>query len=206
MATKRDDLDYHVALIRLVGAYFKAGSVKGAAELIGIGQQTAKNMLYQGRAYARVANNDELVRHFWKALARHGVREEFGLSQRKLRYHFDDEYREKVRKMARDGMRKKRRSETTGLQAHYDRLIVTQGNVCAVCGMAEGARRNKDGKPVRLSVDHDHQSGAIRELLCSGCNLMLGCAKDDPVRLEKGAAYLRRHAQATSHKNNSEAA
>lgn len=204
---RASDKEFRVVELRLIGAFFAAGTVKGAADLVGMGEQTVKNVLMAARNRNQVADNHELVRRYWKALTKHAaIRTEFGLSQRTLRYHFDEEYRERAKKQARDGMRKKRKVENSWLGEHYDRLIVTQGNICAVCGLAEGARRNKEGNPIRLSVDHDHETGQIRELLCSGCNLMLGCAKDDPARLEAGAAYLRRHAQATQHNKTSEAA
>lgn len=42
-----------------------------------------------------------------------------------------------------------------------------------------------------IKVDHDHQSGAARGLLCNQCNLMLGICHDDPQRLHRAALYLR---------------
>jgi hypothetical protein len=44
-----------------------------------------------------------------------------------------------------------------------------------------------------LSVDHDHVTGAVRGLLCSNCNLVLGYACDDVTVLQKAIGYLRRH-------------
>lgn len=44
----------------------------------------------------------------------------------------------------------------------------------------------------RLSRDHDHVTGKFRGWLCTGCNLSAGCLKDDPLRVDKLAAYLRR--------------
>lgn len=48
----------------------------------------------------------------------------------------------------------------------YDTMLAQQGGGCAVCGTAP------DGK--RLHIDHCHQSGRVRALLCSPCNLALG--------------------------------
>ncbi len=70
-------------------------------------------------------------------------------------------------------------------KAAYERLLAAQGNGCAICGACP-----KPGK--RLHVDHDHQSGKIRGLLCRIHNLGLGHFQDDPILLEQGAAYLRR--------------
>lgn len=78
-------------------------------------------------------------------------------------------------------------------RVHYVELAERQGHVCAICGCAEVAA-TKMGGTRKLAVDHCHQTGRIRELLCLRCNTMLGSAKDDPDRLERAAAYLRKHA------------
>jgi DNA-binding CsgD family transcriptional regulator len=196
----RDSEIHSPAELKGIAALYKTGTYAQAAELLGVATQTLKNQMLWARRKARVDTNEDLYRMYWKALAKDvELRSVVGLNPRQIRYRFDAEYRDKVRKQAREGMRKVRAAQSVGLREHYDRLIVTQGNVCAICGKAEGARRDKEGRPVRLSVDHDHASGAIRELLCSGCNLMLGCAKDDPARLEAGANYLRKHGVTMTH-------
>ena len=60
---------------------------------------------------------------------------------------------------------------------------------CAICGGLE--TRQLYGKIVPLSVDHCHQTGKLRGLLCSKCNAMIGLAKDDPLVLEKAIKFLR---------------
>ena len=68
----------------------------------------------------------------------------------------------------------------------FDALWKTQNGKCAMCDFKF---KRHEG-----SVDHDHQTGKVRGILCRRCNLVLGFAKDDPVRLDNGAAYLRKHA------------
>lgn len=64
----------------------------------------------------------------------------------------------------------------------FHALLEAQGGVCAICGGTDTQRR--------LAVDHDHESGEVRGLLCSGCNgAKLGALKDDPVRAEARAEY-----------------
>lgn len=68
-------------------------------------------------------------------------------------------------------------------------MILEQDGKCAVCSDAP----NPDGPRNQrvLNIDHDHETGKVRALLCYNCNLGLGRFFDDPVRLEKAAAYLR---------------
>lgn len=62
-----------------------------------------------------------------------------------------------------------------------------QDHKCAICkktNMKEGVRK-------RLCVDHDHQTGRVRGLLCDSCNRGIGLLKDDPDLLEVALQYLR---------------
>ena len=51
----------------------------------------------------------------------------------------------------------------------YDRMLAAQGGRCAICGTD-----NPGGQGNRLHVDHDHETGRVRGLLCQGCNARLG--------------------------------
>lgn len=74
----------------------------------------------------------------------------------------------------------------------YNAMLKTQSGVCVICGKPEWFKVN--GKDiVRLSVDHNHETGKVRELLCGSCNTGLGCFKDNPILLRKGADYLDKH-------------
>jgi hypothetical protein len=72
-------------------------------------------------------------------------------------------------------------------QPQYDALLVRQGGMCAICGRPQAARAIS----ARLYVDHDHETGEVRGLLCLHCNAMLGCANDDPEVLLAAIVYLR---------------
>lgn len=67
----------------------------------------------------------------------------------------------------------------------YDALSIKQKGVCAICGGPPVKNRNS------LSVDHCHETGHIRGLLCGRCNTGLGMFKDLPELLEKALLYLR---------------
>lgn len=76
----------------------------------------------------------------------------------------------------------------------YDRMLQAQNNLCAICTSEETAKLGTTGGAAsKLSVDHNHGTGAVRGLLCSRCNTGLGCFKDDILRLEAAVAYLRKH-------------
>ena len=62
-----------------------------------------------------------------------------------------------------------------------------QNGLCALCGKPPTSGRWK-----KLVVDHDHQSGKIRGLLCNPCNVGLGALGDTIGSIEKALVYLRR--------------
>ena len=66
----------------------------------------------------------------------------------------------------------------------------SQGGVCKICGNPEVALNPKTKKPRELAVDHCHNTGKIRGLLCSKCNTSLGNFKDDISLLEAAIVYL----------------
>jgi hypothetical protein len=70
----------------------------------------------------------------------------------------------------------------------YDEMLVQQKGACAVCKTALNSSRY-----TKLAVDHDHRTGRVRGLLCTGCNTALGLMKDSPVRLRAAAVYLEQH-------------
>lgn len=78
--------------------------------------------------------------------------------------------------------------------ADYQRMFEQQKGVCAICFRPEIRVDHRTKKVSRLAVDHDHKTGAVRQLLCHTCNSGLGAFGDDPVRLRAALAYLERHA------------
>jgi len=69
----------------------------------------------------------------------------------------------------------------------YDQMLLKQENVCAICGLEAGGGR---GAESRLAVDHNHETGKVRGLLCNNCNNGLGRFKDNPELLRKAIDYL----------------
>lgn len=69
--------------------------------------------------------------------------------------------------------------------ADYVEMLAAQNGGCRICGQAPGKRR--------LAVDHDHQTGKVRGLLCGRCNSGLGFFQDDSARMRQAIAYLDAH-------------
>lgn len=74
-------------------------------------------------------------------------------------------------------------------QSDYDRMFTAQGGCCAICRKAQARA---------FDVDHDHETGAVRGLLCTSCNRMIGHAGDSADNLETAAVYLRKSRQSSS--------
>jgi hypothetical protein len=70
----------------------------------------------------------------------------------------------------------------------YDRMFESQSGVCAICGKVEQSR-------VSLAVDHDHKTGAVRQLLCTKCNKGLGHFDDDIELFQKAIEYIKKHSK-----------
>lgn len=70
-------------------------------------------------------------------------------------------------------------------EAAYNVLHTRQGGQCAICGE----------EPKQLHVDHNHTTGTVRGLLCSGCNTGIGQLRESERLLASAAAYLRKHAE-----------
>lgn len=77
----------------------------------------------------------------------------------------------------------------------YAEIAKEQNGVCAICGRPETTIDPRYGKTRQLAVDHDHATGKIRGLLCRFCNTALGLLDDDSERMEKAAAYVRKHSE-----------
>jgi hypothetical protein len=74
--------------------------------------------------------------------------------------------------------------------AQYDAILEAQGHVCAICRHPETHVSSFTKKTRRLCVDHDHNTGRVRGLLCSRCNRAIGMLGDDLPRLRAVVAYL----------------
>lgn len=70
---------------------------------------------------------------------------------------------------------------------YYEYLLNQQNHKCAIC-----KKRELDSKG-RLSIDHCHNTGQVRGLLCRSCNLGIGNLKDNISLLAEAIKYLEKH-------------
>jgi hypothetical protein len=66
--------------------------------------------------------------------------------------------------------------------AEYRRMWVKQKGLCAICEQYK-----------KLVIDHCHESGRIRELLCKTCNAGIGFFRENTTALDRASAYLKHH-------------
>ena len=66
----------------------------------------------------------------------------------------------------------------------YNAMFASQAGTCAIC---HGVNNGK-----RLFIDHNHNTGKVRGLLCLHCNSGIGYFKDNPSLIRASAEYLER--------------
>lgn len=81
----------------------------------------------------------------------------------------------------------------------YKKMFQEQNGKCAICDCAETAFMN--GKPLALAVDHDHDKGFVRGLLCRACNVAIGNLKEKEKNFLNAIKYLQKHKQAQKTNN-----
>ena len=70
----------------------------------------------------------------------------------------------------------------------YLEMLKTQDGKCKICGS-----ENHNGRGQYFHVDHDHETGIVRGLLCHYCNTVIGCAEDKISTLDGTIRYLELH-------------
>lgn len=89
-----------------------------------------------------------------------------------------------------NGFRQKARKYNYGITLEeFNRLHAEQHGLCAICQKPETMVSRKWGLRA-LSVDHDHDTGVVRGLLCSNCNMGIGHLKDSLPLLRAAVTYL----------------
>lgn len=110
-------------------------------------------------------------------------------------YRSDPENLEREKAFARPRARRRYRENRLptiiakyGLKVEdWHRMVIEHGGRCAACN---------EPAP-KLQIDHCHETGRVRALLCPGCNSAIAHAKENVERLRKLIAYLEAQAALT---------
>ena len=138
-----------------------------------------KQCRYEGNKVYRLANAEKVSSY----------RKNYYVEHQEVEKTKMKDYREKKTTStdARKQQRERRLKKDFGLSLeHYDELLQQQNNVCAICG-------NPNQTKGPLAVDHNHNTGKIRELLCIRCNMGLGAVNEDISILTAMIEYLKKH-------------
>lgn len=73
--------------------------------------------------------------------------------------------------------------------SEYEAMLAQQDGGCAICNTKESKCYGSE----HFAVDHDHNTGKVRGLLCSNCNVALGLFKDSKELLVQATDYLTRN-------------
>jgi len=97
--------------------------------------------------------------------------------------------------------KRKERIRTNALKTLYgltpeqfDQMVADQNGVCEICGQPPAERKVRGGGiATRLCVDHNHNTGEVRKLLCAECNLIVGHVENKIHLIPKILDYLKEH-------------
>jgi len=69
----------------------------------------------------------------------------------------------------------------------FNMIWSAQDGKCKICSVSLAPRGRHNNS---VAVDHHHQTGAVRGLLCRMCNNGIGCLQDNPSIIQSAARYL----------------
>ena len=75
-------------------------------------------------------------------------------------------------------------------EEEVSRMYQEQSGLCKICGTSMEFFSTSENKRLTFCVDHNHETGKVRGLLCSDCNRGIGFLKDNSEILRKAAEYL----------------
>ena len=89
-------------------------------------------------------------------------------------------HHDKILQQARDGNLRNKYGLTP---EQFHSMLAAQDGVCSIC-------KQPDKQGIRLAVDHNHDTGEVRGLLCGNCNKAIGLMRDSPAILFRAIEYL----------------
>lgn len=127
---------------------------------------------------------------------------EFGLQRGRPRHHckvcknkesreWYEKNKDRKKELSKDYRSTKKDQDlkkSYGISLHeYSEMLVEQDYSCKIC------QTHQDSLKRALCVDHNHDTGKIRGLLCDTCNRSLGLLKDNIEVLKRAVDYLERN-------------
>ncbi|GAG47941.1 unnamed protein product [marine sediment metagenome] len=113
------------------------------------------------------------------------------ITQKKRRKENPDKYIKATRRWQLqnpDKVRNAKLIRTFGITLEqYNEMFNEQNGCCVICG------KHQSELKLSLAVDHNHDGGNIRQLLCNHCNLILGLVQDNISLLEEFIKYVKKH-------------
>lgn len=111
-----------------------------------------------------------------------------GAKKPQKEYYFRNDSKT-YRKACKECTRECRRIQSHGVtNVDYEIMFNRQKGVCGICQCELDSSIY-----TRFSVDHCHETGIVRELLCNNCNTGIGLFKECPKRLSQAIDYLKKH-------------
>ena len=71
----------------------------------------------------------------------------------------------------------------------FNKILNNQFGGCAICGDVSPAPVRSDQRH-GFVVDHCHETGVVRAILCQSCNKAIGFLREDPTIAQRTADYL----------------
>ena len=148
-------------------------------------------MAYKDKEKARAAKNASYAKNKDKYLETERVRRLNETDeQRVARLEYHKKYYQENKESCNASVRNSTLKRKYGIsQEDYAKMHLEQNGACSICKTKNfSTKRNK-----MLCVDHNHETGKARALLCDTCNLLIGFAYEDESILLDAIEYIRKH-------------
>lgn len=115
-----------------------------------------------------------------------------GAKWRKNNKERKNEYAKEYYQENKDRMNVRRIERLYGLSPEeHQRMKDEQGNLCKLCNQPETGTNAMNGKIQELCIDHCHDTGKVRGLLCRRCNHLIAALGDTEQSIERVFHYMK---------------
>jgi len=184
--------------IRLYSTWFESKALHHKFSIDFLSCNEYYYYMNEEKKVCKTCTREKLIDDFWKnSRARDGrysdckecayKREKENLQKRlDADPHYSSKRQSEWRKRGRNTLRKHLKQKYHMTLEQYDAMVISQNGKCSICDEEFSTDR-------RIAVDHDHETGKIRNLLHFRCNTAIGLLKESPLFCRNAAEYLERH-------------